>query len=56
MHVSSSLYPYVQTGSDPSGQFSGPGHGAVVEDSAGQWWLVYAAWRRGSVNTWPPGR
>ena len=36
--------------------FEGPGHGSVVEDSAGAWWLVYAVWRAGAVNTWPPGR
>ena len=36
--------------------FQGPGHGSVVEDGAGAWWLVYAAWRAGEVNTWPPGR
>ena len=47
----------VQTGSGPeAAQFEGPGHGSVAEDGAGQWWLVYAAWRAGSVNTWPPGR
>ena len=38
--------------------FEGPGHGSVVEDGDGEgcWWLVYAAWRAGAVNTWPPGR
>ena len=36
--------------------FEGPGHGSVVEDAAGAWWLVYAVWRAGEVNTWPPGR
>ena len=36
--------------------FEGPGHGSVVEDGAGAWWLVYAVWRAGAVNTWPPGR
>ena len=36
--------------------FQGPGHGSVVEDGSGCWWLVYAVWRTGAVNTWPPGR
>ena len=25
--------------------FEGPGHGSVVEDEAGDWWLVYHSWR-----------
>ena len=25
--------------------FQGPGHGSVVEDGAGAWWLVYHSWR-----------
>ena len=37
-------------------QFEGPGHGSVLEDTAGDWWMVYAAWKAGKVNTWPPGR
>lgn len=47
------------TGSGSEGDqvmFEGPGHGSVVEDGAGDWWLVYAVWRAGLVNTWPPGR
>lgn len=36
--------------------FQGPGHGSVVEDGAGCWWLVYVVWRTGQWNTWPPGR
>ena len=37
-------------------KFEGPGHGSVVEDGLGDWWMVYAAWEGGRVNTWPPGR
>ena len=43
-------------GSGDQVMFEGPGHGSVVEDGAGDWWLVYAVWRAGLVNTWPPGR
>ena len=25
--------------------FEGPGHGSVVVDRAGDWWLVYHSWR-----------
>ena len=25
--------------------WEGPGHGSVLEDSAGDWWLVYHSWR-----------
>ena len=25
--------------------FEGPGHGSVVVDRAGAWWLVYHSWR-----------
>ena len=47
----------VQTGWGPeAAQFEGPGHGSVVEDGLGDWWMVYAAWEGGRVNTWPPGR
>ena len=44
------------SGSGDQVMFEGPGHGSVVEDGAGDWWLVYAVWRAGLVNTWPPGR
>ena len=37
-------------------RFDGPGHGSVVEDDAGDWWFVYAAWEGGHVNIWPPAR
>ena len=37
-------------------RFDGPGHGSVVEDDAGDWWFVYAAWEGGYVNIWPPAR
>lgn len=47
--------PVIET--RPGGDmFQGPGHGSVVEDDAGQWWLVYAAWKHGHINRWPPGR
>ena len=41
---------------DDTVKFDGPGHGSVVEDDAGDWWFVYAAWRSGRVNLWPPAR
>ena len=31
--------------------WEGPGHGSVVPDIAGTWWLVYAAWPYQGVNT-----
>ena len=37
-------------------KFAAPGHGSVVEDIEGSWWFVYAVWRAGLLNTWPPGR
>ena len=37
-------------------KFVAPGHGSVLEDEAGSWWFVYAVWRAGQLNTWPPGR
>ena len=29
--------------------FEGPGHGSVVEDGAGDWWLIYHSWRYGHL-------
>jgi len=37
-------------------KFEGPGHGSVVEDGVGDWWLVYAVWKANHINMWPPGR
>ena len=37
-------------------QYEGPGHGSVIEDKAGDWWLLYASWKYGHVNDFPPGR
>ena len=36
--------------------WEGPGHGSVVQDSGGMWWLVYHAWVYGGVGVNPPGR
>merc|ERR1719450_268389 len=36
--------------------FEGPGHGSVVADSAGVWWMLYAGWKYGYRNSFPPGR
>jgi len=35
--------------------FIGPGHGSVVEQG-GDWWLLYHAWRWGSLNDYQAGR
>ena len=35
--------------------FEGPGHGSVVEDHGGNWWLVYASWKFGHLDR-NPGR
>ena len=48
--------PVIQTAEVREGGFAGPGHGSVVEDREGSWWFVYAVWRAGLLNTWPPGR
>ena len=29
--------------------WEGPGHGSVVEDGEGDWWLVYHSWRYGHL-------
>ena len=36
--------------------YEGPGHGTVVADSSGDWWMIYAAWKYGHINQIPPGR
>ena len=30
---------------DQNSTFAGPGHGSVVRDTRGDWWLVYHGWR-----------
>ena len=35
--------------------WEGPGHGSVVADSAGDWWLAYHSWQYGHLNR-EPGR
>ena len=35
--------------------FEGPGHGSVVVDKAGDWWLAYHSWRYGHLLR-EPGR
>ena len=35
--------------------FEGPGHGSVLVDTAGEWWLVYHSWRYGKLLR-EPGR
>ena len=30
---------------DQNSTFAGPGHGSVVRDTQGDWWLVYHGWR-----------
>jgi len=35
--------------------FEGPGHGSVVVDAAGDWWLAYHSWRFGHIDR-EPGR
>lgn len=53
--------PVVQTDWDRydngvNSTFAGPGHGSVVTDAAGDWWLIYHSWRYGQLNTQEPGR
>ena len=40
--------PYTKAANNPvvtsRGQVSGPGHQALIQDGAGQWWLAYHAW------------
>ena len=47
--------PVIQT-AEGDARFVAPGHGSVVEDTRGTWWFIYAVWRAGLLNTWPPGR
>jgi len=35
--------------------FEGPGHGSIVVDAAGDWWLAYHSWRFGHIDR-EPGR
>ena len=36
--------------------WTGPGHGCVVQDHIGSWWLVYHAWVVGKIGDESPGR
>ena len=49
-HYTKNQVPVVQTDWDNYNQgvnttFEGPGHGSVVVDLVGDWWLVYHSWR-----------
>ena len=56
MRVSSPPCPHYSLHCVREVKFVAPGHGSVVEDTEGSWWFVYAVWRTGLLNTWPPGR
>lgn len=51
--------PYTKFAGNPvvvtRGQVAGPGHQALVEDGAGQWWLAYHGWTVGAVG-YPQGQ
>jgi beta-xylosidase len=56
--ASSPLGPFTKKGApilSSSGDWAGPGHGAILQGPSGDWVHVYHAWRAGKVNQ-EPGR